>query len=150
LLVSWEQIKRNQLHPLQCSNKLPQQVFSDGIQFCRHYPLNVNNHVKWGKFNSHCKQKNVQVTQVPHQLSPHYLWFGFHAHYTVTVIKTIKLPSSSMGKEMLIWKKSLGSRSIAPLILNLGPRWRWVISLTPWLLYHQGWSLSVHNEYEAG
>lgn len=26
---------------------------------------------------------------------------------------------------------------MAPLILNLGPRWRWVISLTPRLLYHQ-------------
>jgi len=37
------------MHLLQCSNKLPRQVFGDGIQFFCHYPLNVNNHVKTGK-----------------------------------------------------------------------------------------------------
>jgi len=28
-----------------------------------------------------------------------------------------------------------GSGGIAPLILNLGPRWRWMVSLTPHTLY---------------
>ena len=28
-----------------------------------------------------------------------------------------------------------GSRSIAPLILNLGPRWRWVVKFMPWPLW---------------
>lgn len=110
LLVPWEQIKKNQMYLLQCSNKLPQQVFGDGIQFCRHYLLNVNNHVKQGQFNWLCKQKNVQATQVPQQLLPHYLWFRFHAHYTATAIKTIKLPSSSIGKEMLIWQRVPGEQ----------------------------------------
>lgn len=29
------------------------------------------------------------------------------------------------------------SGGIAPLILNLRTRWRWVVKLTPWLLYSQ-------------
>ena len=29
------------------------------------------------------------------------------------------------------------SRGIAPLILNLGTRWRWVVNFTPWMLYPQ-------------
>jgi hypothetical protein len=32
----------------------------------------------------------------------------------------------------------LGSGSIAPCILYLGTRWRWVVSFTPWPLYPQG------------
>jgi len=31
----------------------------------------------------------------------------------------------------------LGSRSIAPRILNLGTRWRWVVRYTPRTLYHR-------------
>lgn len=76
------------------------------------------------------------------------LWFRFHAHYTVTIINTNFLPAA-WERKCLYEKEFLQGRSIAPLILNLGPRCRWVISLMPWLLYHQGWSLSVHNEYEA-
>jgi hypothetical protein len=30
------------------------------------------------------------------------------------------------------------SEGMAPLILNLGTRWRWVVSLTPQLLYLRG------------
>jgi hypothetical protein len=29
------------------------------------------------------------------------------------------------------------SRGVAPLILNLGTRWRWMVSFTPQPLYHQ-------------
>jgi hypothetical protein len=35
-------------------------------------------------------------------------------------------------------KGVLGSGGIAPHILDLGTRWRWVFSFTPWLLYSQG------------
>jgi len=31
-----------------------------------------------------------------------------------------------------------GSGGIAPLILNLGTRWRWEVSLTPWPPYPWG------------
>jgi hypothetical protein len=34
-----------------------------------------------------------------------------------------------------------GSRGIAPRILDIGTRWRWVVSFTPWPLYPQGKSL---------
>jgi len=32
-------------------------------------------------------------------------------------------------------KAYLGSASIAPRILNIGIRWKWVVSFTPWPLY---------------
>jgi hypothetical protein len=32
-------------------------------------------------------------------------------------------------------KACRGSRSMAPLILNLGARWRWAVSFMPWSLY---------------
>jgi hypothetical protein len=35
-------------------------------------------------------------------------------------------------------KAAWGSGGIAPLILDLGTRWRWVVSFTPRLLYPQG------------
>jgi hypothetical protein len=31
--------------------------------------------------------------------------------------------------------KEAGSRGVAPLILNLSTRWRWVVNFTPWPLY---------------
>jgi len=31
-----------------------------------------------------------------------------------------------------------GSGGIAACILDLGTRWSWVVSFTPWLLYSQG------------
>jgi hypothetical protein len=42
-----------------------------------------------------------------------------------------------------------GSRGIAPLILNLSTRWRWVVNFTPQLLYPQKISL-VPIDYDAG
>jgi len=36
------------------------------------------------------------------------------------------------------------SRYISAFILKLGIRWRWVGSLTPWLLYPWGKSLCTH------
>jgi hypothetical protein len=35
----------------------------------------------------------------------------------------------------------LGSGGLAPCVLELGTRWRWVVSFTPWPLYRQGKSL---------
>jgi hypothetical protein len=32
------------------------------------------------------------------------------------------------------WRHTGGSRDIAPLILNLGTRWRWVVNITLWQL----------------
>jgi hypothetical protein len=41
-----------------------------------------------------------------------------------------------------------GSRGVAPLILNLGSRWRWVVNFTPWPLYP--WEITpVPIELEA-
>jgi hypothetical protein len=34
-------------------------------------------------------------------------------------------------------KVYMGNRGIAPLIINLGPSWRWVVNVTPRLLYPQ-------------
>jgi hypothetical protein len=36
-----------------------------------------------------------------------------------------------------VMKAYRGSRSIAPLILNLGTRWWWVVSITPWTIYNR-------------
>jgi hypothetical protein len=44
-------------------------------------------------------------------------------------------------------KTCRGSRGIAPLILNLGDRWRWVGSITPWILSPK--RNSIHIEPEA-
>jgi len=41
-------------------------------------------------------------------------------------------------------KKYRGSEVIAPCILNLGTRWRWVVSFTPCLLYPWWKSAGTH------
>jgi hypothetical protein len=39
-----------------------------------------------------------------------------------------------------------GSKGIAPLILRLGTRWMWGVSITPWPLYSQGKHHLAHIE----
>jgi hypothetical protein len=42
-----------------------------------------------------------------------------------------------------------GGRGVASCILNLGSRWRQVVSFMPWLLYHCGKDLCQPIEWEA-
>jgi len=48
---------------------------------------------------------------------------------------TIKLKGEVV--HVYAMKACMGRRGIAPLILNLGTRWRWVGNITPRPLYHQ-------------
>jgi hypothetical protein len=49
----------------------------------------------------------------------------------------VKFPSVFLTEHHAI-NAYLGSGGIAPHILDLGTRWRWVVSFTPWPLYPQG------------
>jgi hypothetical protein len=45
----------------------------------------------------------------------------------------------------IYWKGRRGCICIAPHILNLGTRWRWVVSFMPWPLYPQGNYLGLNR-----
>jgi len=72
------------------------------------------------------------------------------AHNTKTVhmsVHSVCIPLTALGEYVPVhaMKAYVNSKSIAPLILNLSTRWRWVVKFTPWLLYLWGKNLYVHQ-----
>ena len=60
--------------------------------------------------------------------------------YTLQFISSIISCLTHEGKVIPVHALKSGrvSRGVAPLIINLSTWWRWVVSLTSWLIYPQG------------
>jgi hypothetical protein len=68
-----------------------------------------------------------------------------------TALISLKIVQNVKGKAVPVHavKAYRGTRGIAPLILNLGTRWRWVVNFTPRPLYPRKIN-PVRTEEEAG
>jgi hypothetical protein len=79
------------------------------------------------------------------------IWISvLYKHTFAKDVSSFYLTTHSFGAWILFLKLSLcltkhhamkaysGSGGTAPHILDLGTRWRWVVSFMPWLLYSQG------------
>jgi hypothetical protein len=68
----------------------------------------------------------------------------------VPILSKLKVKLSLCLTKHHAMKTYWGSRGIAPGILDLGTRWRWVVSFAPWPLYPQGKSPSYTLDRRLG